>query len=253
MKARFAALASAIAAFAVAPHASAAPFSVTYQGVVAAFDVNYNVINAPVLDVEDLFGGGDLSGDAVTATYTYDTSLGIASSTVYNNGATPPIDFPGPDNELDGGVAFGASSPIVAATFTINGHSFSYAPDYYADVSTGYGVFDFTDQGNDVFGSADTADSLDGSDSQVVFSTAAAGNAPSTNLLGKYSSAGFGLGYLDTPFDTLQNSDSLGFVLGSVSAAPEPSTWALMISGLGLAGFALRRRAGLKPVDVQAV
>jgi hypothetical protein len=31
-------------------------------------------------------------------------------------------------------------------------------------------------------------------------------------------------------------------VLGTVSAVPEPSTWALMITGFGLAGAALRRR-----------
>ncbi len=30
--------------------------------------------------------------------------------------------------------------------------------------------------------------------------------------------------------------------LNGVSAAPEPGTWALMIAGVGLAGFALRRR-----------
>jgi hypothetical protein len=31
---------------------------------------------------------------------------------------------------------------------------------------------------------------------------------------------------------------------GAAEAVPEPATWALMISGFGLAGFALRRRSG---------
>ena len=222
MKAKFAALASVVAALGAAPHASAAVFDVTYQGVVTAFDSDYNAISAPVLDVDNLFGGGDLAGDAITATYVYDTSLGTSSSTVYNNGATPPVDFPGPDVELDGGIGFGTSSPILSATFTIDGHSYSYTPDYYSDVSTGYGVFDFTDQGNDVFGSADTADAVSGAESETVFSTSP--HTPSTNLLGKYSSTGFGLGVLDTAFDSVNGSDVVTFGLVSVSAAPEPSS-----------------------------
>ena len=51
---------------------------------------------------------------------------------------------------------------------------------------------------------------------------------------------------------TLDNSalvyDNFSFTLHS-SAAPEPSTWALMFAGVGLAGFALRSR---KPVAAAA-
>ena len=45
-------------------------------------------------------------------------------------------------------------------------------------------------------------------------------------------------------FTSLQNS-AYGPALDnvSISAVPEPATWALMIGGLGLTGFALRRRA----------
>jgi hypothetical protein len=34
----------------------------------------------------------------------------------------------------------------------------------------------------------------------------------------------------------------LSFITGSVSAAPEPATWAMMIGGFGMAGASLRRR-----------
>jgi hypothetical protein len=41
-------------------------------------------------------------------------------------------------------------------------------------------------------------------------------------------------------------------IVSAVSAAPEPSTWLLMIAGVGLAGCVLRRREKLLPLCAQA-
>ena len=47
------------------------------------------------------------------------------------------------------------------------------------------------------------------------------------------------LGRQDPGYDRLDNID---VEMTGTSAAPEPSTWALMLAGVGLAGFALRSR-----------
>lgn len=55
-------------------------------------------------------------------------------------------------------------------------------------------------------------------------------------------------------FDVNSNNPGLGLLISTslpsltVSSAPEPSTWAFMLSGFGLAGALLRRRRDLKAV-----
>ncbi|WP_181160100.1 PEPxxWA-CTERM sorting domain-containing protein [Sandaracinobacter neustonicus] len=70
--------------------------------------------------------------------------------------------------------------------------------------------------------------------------------------LGSYTYIGFEdiMGFSDqlrsSDFD--YNDDQFAFVNLSSGAVPEPATWALLISGFGMVGFALRRRKSLLSV-----
>ena len=219
MKKALIGMVGAVAALGLAGTASANTTTVTYQGVITSGS-----------DIEGYFGaaGADLTNDAVVASYTYDTSLGIEAT----DGASY--------DELDGGLDFGVTSPILAATLEINGKSYSYTPDYYADVSTGYGTFDWTTGAYDVTGVSDTAYALLGGSSSVAMQTDAL--PPLTSLSTPFSSTGFGLGYFDSNFADDGSSDTFSFQTSSVnvSAAPEPATWVLMFGGLGMIGGMLR-------------
>lgn len=50
---------------------------------------------------------------------------------------------------------------------------------------------------------------------------------------------------LNGPLDTLSvytSNEGAGFAIGGVAGVPEPASWALMIGGFAMTGFALRRR-----------
>ena len=57
-----------------------------------------------------------------------------------------------------------------------------------------------------------------------------------------YQAKGGPVRYLTEGFAASGGVNSLSRVLGSDRSIPEPSTWALMIAGFGLAGASLRRR-----------
>jgi len=71
------------------------------------------------IDFLGLFGSAnaDLSGDAVKVVYTFDTSLGIVSSSSTNSSAL-------------GGSAYSVPSPSLSAMVTINGQSVSFVGSY---------------------------------------------------------------------------------------------------------------------------
>ena len=62
--------------------------------------------------------GNDLTGQAYTATYVYDTALGVRTT-------DPAYDY------VYGGSVYGVDSPIVSATVTIDGDTSSVNGDYY--------------------------------------------------------------------------------------------------------------------------
>jgi PEP-CTERM motif len=65
------------------------------------------------------------------------------------------------------------------------------------------------------------------------------------NIGTSYSGVAASNGVLELFFWDFDAGDNLGsLVVNATAAVPEPSTWAMMLSGFGLAGFALRRRAG---------
>ena len=229
MKLKFA-TACFLAALAQAPHALATTATVTYFGVVdntQTFYYNDETITepAPDYDVAKLFGGGNLEGDFVTASFTYNTSLGIETST------------PGVSDELNGGSSYQIASPLISATFsvekptTLDVYTYTFKPNYYSDVYTSASYIDTE-------GYSKSGDAID-----AYIQPASAGP---TSLTQSYVGDGYGpqsffdpvrtkTGEQDViPFDTLQ--------VTVVSAAPEPSTWALLIAGIGAVGLGLRYR-----------
>lgn len=78
-----------------------------------------------------------------------------------------------------------------------------------------------------------------------VATVSAEGNGQSGNVWNVYSYKVIGTGHDTLTFAALGTNDALGGSLDAVSltaAVPEPSTWALMLGGIGLIGFSLRRR-----------
>jgi hypothetical protein len=223
MKTKLLAMIGAVATIGFAAHASAAVYTVTYTGTVVPADSN-----ATDTDVEDLFGGGNLTGDAFTAVYTYNTSLGTETATSTTD-------------QLVGGLDYGVTAPITSVTFTINGDAYTYTPDYdsiaYAsNTSATKTTGDYVEE---------QAYSTAGDVSLMKLASLSAPKTLSTAFTGTGSTTA---NYLDTAFVNGQD-DVIGFTATSatvaavaVSAAPEPSTWMLMIAGVGMIGLALRRR-----------
>ena len=224
MKAKFTAVASALATFALAPHALASTGTVTYQGIVNNTQIIAGAVEPlPDFDGADLFGGGNLEGEQMTASFSYSTSLGSRSG------------FGDTYDQLAGGIGFLSSSPITSATFTIAGHSYTYSPDYYSlaltqSVASGQGLVE------------DAAYSEDQDQALVAI---LASDAPAS-LATSFSSALYPTSgsFFDPGRTNTGVLDSINFdtISVAVSAIPEPSTWSLMIAGIGLVGFTMRRR-----------
>ncbi len=78
-----------------------------------------------------------------------------------------------------------------------------------------------------------------------VVTVSAEGNGQSGNVWNVYSYTVTGTGHDTLTFAALGTNDTLGGSLDAVSltaAVPEPSTWALMLGGMGMIGFSARRR-----------
>ena len=60
-----------------------------------------------------------------------------------------------------------------------------------------------------------------------------------TSLLGNVNVSDFA----DPTLSTYQACCSIGFRLDATPAVPEPATWGMMLAGLGVVGFALRRKS----------
>ena len=233
------ALASAAAAvLAFAPVAQANSVSVTYQGVVDATQTLPSgiVLPTPDFDVADLFGGGNLEGDSVTAVVDYDTSRGLFT------GAPGFADLTGGAALYDQVTGIGYRSPILSESFTINGYNYSFTPDYYADLETQSGPKGYVQQ---------IATDEAGASSILSYSTSA---APGRLDYSFSTQTGFGAGYLLTDFGPDNVSDNVQLALTDVqvSAAPEPSSWALMLLGVGLCGATFRRRSRVRAVGCAA-
>ncbi|MGC1488654.1 MAG: VPLPA-CTERM sorting domain-containing protein [Albidovulum sp.] len=90
--------------------AVAATVTMTTTGIVQSGHDNF-----------DFFGTGntDMAGQSYTAEFVYDTDLGSR--------VTDGVSY----DQISGGSAFGASSPILSAVFTIGANSYSVSSGYY--------------------------------------------------------------------------------------------------------------------------
>jgi hypothetical protein len=232
MKCKLAA-ACIVSVLSLAPQAFAGTMTLSYQGVVDNTQIlNGHMESAPDNDVADLFGGGNLEGEYIYATYVYNTSNGIERQTAGSA-------------ELDGGSGFFASDPLTSVTITIQleslkTYSYTYTPDYYAQVYTGADVYNSSGVETGVSGLDEIGDSSVGDQSFTYMETNTAAPA---SLSSSYFGYGYGPGsYFDPGLTNTKEFDAIVFdtSLVAVSYAPEPSTWALMFTGVGLVGGAMR-------------
>jgi hypothetical protein len=205
-----------LAALLTATAASATIMEATYTGVA----------DAGLIDDGGFFGapGADLSGDAFTLSFVYDTTIGVSNSSG--------------ENALAGGEAIGTPNPTSKATLTIGGVSASFTPDFFSGVSSSATQF------SNAFGAGNT---------EVIAFFNGAGQhdlTDSFSVTGSCASCAF----IDLSGPVLP--DTIGVLdVSSLSVSPfaagvpEPDAWALMILGFGSAGAMLRsRRLGLAAV-----
>lgn len=225
---KWAAASAALAVLAASSAAQAAIQVATYTGVVVSGS-----------DERNLFGGGDLAGDAFTAVLTYDTSIGSRGQD-HNHPAYDDL-----KNNT-----FPQSFPLLSTEFTVNGQTYEFFSEAFAQVRTGEaGVIGFALHGEE-------AGPIEFRAAIFLFATAA--HLP-TDLdkgfsgdTGADSLGDFNIRTEDfTPPDHGPFNISKGVLLtqhysvtGPIDpiGAPEPAAWALMLGGFGLAGAALRRR-----------
>jgi hypothetical protein len=215
--------------FTLAAAALLAVLCQTPQALAQYSTVKYDAFvdtSQPDDDLANLFGGGDLAGDLATATFVYDAKLGVVLASATPGGAY---------DERDGGIGYGgAPSPLISATLSITAgsttYSYTFTPDYYADVFTS-GDDDYIDDiGNSTAGDATYA-YIEPYD-----------YAPN-GLNQSFSSFGSGYGSYFDPAGS--NTDSLDTIVldiyaVTIDAVPEPQAWSLMIAGLGLTGATAR-------------
>lgn len=209
-------LATAVGLAALAAPASAAITLVTTttSGTDPAFDPGYAANLNLIYDFDALSpAAGALTGD-----YKIETApgTGIAAAPA---GTTPGTKFlTVPDSVSNG-----------SATLKLGGN-YKYVSFYWGSIDN-YNTLELLDSGgNSLF-------TIRGD--QLPAPTAANGNqaAPSSNRRVTFFSDSVDIAQLKL------SSTNYAFEIDTVAAAvPEPATWAMMIGGLGLVGFAARRR-----------
>jgi PEP-CTERM motif len=213
--------------------ASATLIDVIYKGVVKG------------ADGAGLFGpaGADLTGDAFVATFNMDTSKGF------------PL-FTATENYIHGGTAYGIESPMIKATLEINGKSATIDGSDNGSVQSFLGYPGVANQQNHQVSDATGNVNL----GVINASFASVGNIPFTidvpldfvftaSELGwgtaLFHSGNLGTGLDLTPSELIYQYPSTD---GGGGAAPEPSTWAMMLLGfVGLSVFGYRRKRSFAP------
>lgn len=241
--------AAAAMAFAVTP-AKAALIDVTWTGTVSSGDVG----TAGAFGIQDQFSGNELAGQAFTATYRFDTTVGSLVTTATSA-------------DLRGGSQFGAgtfASPVVSATLTINGVTVSFGSDLFGGYSRqgGAGV-------SDIYAEVNASNLGGGVDILFMREFRLDNNIPFAGLTETLTQALGNIG--DTVQGVFQQFGDVGNLLFSGNLAstqvtiapfngnqgggggdggggggdvPEPASLALLALGLGLALERRRRRAG---------
>lgn len=187
--------------------------------------VTYTGQATDVQDLNGLFGApGSFTSASYTADYVFDLDVGLRFS-------EPSYD------QILGGPPWGAPTPLVSSSLTMNGHTVAFAGDYAGQQLNQVGAL-----------VTSTADSRVGQTWTFLFNRLDF-NAP-YDLGTSFTATGSGWGGFHIcnlgQNGCLAEPERLRGLLSPVSmtvtAIPEPGTWALAILGLGMAGSALRRR-----------
>lgn len=207
-------LAAAALGLAAASPAAAAIMLATYTGSVTSG-----------LDYANTFGlgqGASLANQAFTATFLYDTEAGL------DNGE------PGYYQERDGGSAWGAASPILDSTLTINGIAYDVSGDLNAKVVSSSGQSQHRAEG--IVGG--------GFNSLFLYLNYVAPGDLAIPVPTTGGSLGAGTYLLNNAGGFLANGtllvSTLTIAAAPVAGVPEPASWALMILGFGSVGGLLR-------------
>jgi hypothetical protein len=176
------------------------------------------------------YNGSTISGVSFTASYLFDTTVG---------------------NFSDGGGTFthqssGTASPIISATFTLNG----FAPVTYSlpTFASSSDTFTIQHYQNYTFGAWDRI--IIGSSYLYtrLYTTSTSGSVPHVTAVDDPFSYTYHAGDIDDGVYSF-GSNGLGLAILSVTqvaaAVPEASTWAMMLLGFcGLGFLAYRRKSG---------
>jgi hypothetical protein len=220
----FAAAVAAAGLLAAMPAAAVVKIA-TYSGTISRGNDDTGVFTAP---------GTNLAGYSWVIKYTYDKALGGVQS---GDGLTYDLSYGGP--------AYGVvGSPIIKATFTINGVTLTEDGSYGGIANTNSSPFT----------------------QHFAYETPNNGTTTGTYYLYSYSNVAGAAGSLDQNVGPLTTNTGGGGFIWSVqdiatgnvidnasgdfgtdmvysvgNAVPEPASWALMIGGFGMVGAALRR------------
>lgn len=205
---------------ALAGRASASTYKMDFQGTVSSG-----------IDVSNLFGGGNLSGDGYTASFTYNPIIGgVVTSTTAAGGSSLIVSSP---------------TPFLSASITINGRSYVLAggsSDYYGVVSVKRGL---------VAAQFCQGTSACGSDlSQLIF-----GGANTLTDVGVYLALNSAVssGALSALADNLSLAPTQALI-SAVSATPLPASWTTMLGALTIGvGIMLRQRKTRNRANAAAI
>ena len=187
-------------------------------------------------DTKGIFGapGSSLAGDSFISTFLFDDNLGYRTT------------YKGSDYPFDSVLGDQNATPALGATLTINDHTFFFSGGEDSGFSVQKGA------------TIDDQDDVDGPLSPITFieEIGASSTIPSsldvpftTSLSPAFSVFNIGLDVsefgdgssLATGMLNSTSVTALVFPGPPTPSAPEPSSWALMLAGIGGIGMALRR------------
>jgi hypothetical protein len=225
---------------------------VSFTGTIIGGD---GAVGNPALDRLGLFGtvGANLLGDTYVATYVFNTSLGTLTSSgcfpasASCSSGTNTISGPPP------------SQPIVSESLTINGHTFSFGSATYP---IGTSELSMANSGpsfpSGIFAEVEAnsfASSLRNSLNLTIGSIPSSLVTPFTYSV----HSGDGASFVDSFFQADPTGSPLDrFEFGETSVTlslvpvPEPAAWGLMLAGLGIVGWGVKRRVLRSPVRLAA-
>jgi hypothetical protein len=206
------------APLATVPNASAAIVDVTYTGIVTSGT-----------DPTGTFGtvGGSYIGDTYVASFQFDTNVGQLLNTPTTTYASGYL----------------GTGPAISSSVTVNGVTLNQ------DLTNSYYSYTYaTNNGSDFSQHFDTAYSNSAASSHATVSASDTSIPPSIAATFTLNAGPDTTGYMNYIDTNLGTDIEANFVSLTVSAVPEPSTWAMMILGFAGIGLMTYRRQNRVPV-----